>query len=124
MSIQPHFIDEIRGRLRSRRIELLTREQRVGTDLARRNDPLVADSSDQAIQVQNDETLQAIGEAAQNELTEIDEALERLATGAYGICKQCGDHIPDERLLAVPSATTCAGCAGALQREDEPVGGR
>jgi RNA polymerase-binding protein DksA len=115
MSIQPHLTDEIRGRLKSRRTELLTREQRVGTDLARRNDPLVADSSDQAIQVQNDETLQAIGEAAQNELAAIDEALQRLATGAYGICKRCGDHIPLERLLAVPSATTCADCANTPQ---------
>jgi RNA polymerase-binding protein DksA len=98
-------------RLRARRAELLTRERRVDNDLARRNEPLVADSSDQAIQRQNDETLQEIGEAARWEIQEIDTALERLGQGLYGICRHCGDPIPAGRLRAMPHATTCVDCS-------------
>ena len=47
-------------RLRSRRAELLVRRRRVDNDLERRNEPLVADFGDQAIQRQNDETLEEI----------------------------------------------------------------
>lgn len=103
--------DQTAQRLRVRRAELLTRQRRVDNDLARRNEPLVADSSDQAIQLQNDETLQEIGEAARCEIQAIDEALERLGQGLYGICKVCGDDIPAARLRAIPHATTCVDCS-------------
>ena len=97
-------------RLRARRAELLIRRRRVDNDLARRNEPLVADSSDQAIQLENDETLQEIGEAARREIDAIDAALERLSQGLYGICKTCGEQIPAARLRVMPHATTCVDC--------------
>lgn len=98
-------------RLRARRAELLVRHSRVENDLARRNEPLVADSSDQAIQLQNDEALQEIGDAARTEIEAIDEALQRLGQGLYGICKVCGNEIPAARLHAMPQATACVDCS-------------
>ena len=89
---------------------MLIRRRRVDNDLARRNEPLVADSSDQAIQLENDETLQEIGEAARREIDAIDAALERLSQGLYGICRTCGEEIPAARLLVMPHATTCVDC--------------
>ena len=97
--------------LRARRAELLVRKHRVDDDLGRRNEPLVADSSDQAIQLQNDETLQEIGDAARREIEAIDEALERLRQGQYGTCKVCGAEIPAARLRAMPHAITCVDCS-------------
>jgi RNA polymerase-binding protein DksA len=35
-------------------------------------------------------------------LWKIDEAFENLENGSYGICKNCGDPIPPERLKIVP----------------------
>lgn len=40
--------------------------------------------------------------AAQSELYEIEEALKRIATGAYGVCEETGKPIPAARLRAVP----------------------
>jgi len=37
-------------------------------------------------------------------------ALDRLDLGTYGVCNTCGDPIPDQRLTAVPEASTCLGC--------------
>lgn len=47
---------------------------------------------------------------AQRRLREIDNALERMAQGEYGICEECGGPIAEARLEAFPSATTCITC--------------
>ena len=112
MVIQERDFDQVRQQLIARRNDLTTRRRRVEHDLARRNEPLVADSSDQAIQLQNDEALQAIWDAAVNEIAAVNKALERLAHGLYGICRNCGEEIGSGRLHAVPHAVTCALCAG------------
>src|SRR5262245_43539122 len=41
------------------------------------------------------------------ELDEIDDALSRLAAGAYGRCEECGSAIPLARLYALPTARCC-----------------
>jgi RNA polymerase-binding transcription factor len=41
------------------------------------------------------------------ERTRIDEARRALADGSYGICRDCHQPIPPERLMAVPEAVRC-----------------
>ncbi|MBM2841169.1 MAG: TraR/DksA family transcriptional regulator [Bacteroidetes bacterium] len=41
-------------------------------------------------------------------VNQLDDALVRIAEGTYGQCKTCQLLIPKERLIAVPTATTCA----------------
>lgn len=101
---------QVRERLERRRVELLNRTRRVERDLHRLDAPLSADFSEQAVEVQNDATLAAIGRAADVEIAEIDEALQRLSEGEYGICKSCGRPIEARRLLALPQSVRCAGC--------------
>ena len=43
-------------------------------------------------------------------LSEVKKALVRIEDGSYGICKNCGKSIPEERLEAMPSAAICMGC--------------
>ena len=100
----------VRDHLERRRRELLTRTERVNRDLGRVEGPLSADFSEQAVQVQNDETLAEIARAAGEEVVAINEALTRLAEGQYGICKQCGEAIDARRLAAVPHSITCTRC--------------
>jgi len=44
---------------------------------------------------------------------EIDRALAKIDNGTYGICEQCGEHIPKERLRALPYAALCVRCKSA-----------
>ena len=37
-------------------------------------------------------------------------ALERIDTGEFGVCKVCGELIPEERMMEVPNATKCVDC--------------
>jgi DnaK suppressor protein len=101
----------VRERLTQRRGELTDRERRVRRDLMRAGEPLVADFADRAIQMQNDEPLQAIGAAAHDELAQIDTALARLAAGTYETCEICDEPIGATRLAVVPYATICTDCA-------------
>jgi DnaK suppressor protein len=49
-------------------------------------------------------------------LTCIREALNRIASGEYGECEECGDEIAIARLKAQPMATLCVHCQS--RRED------
>ena len=43
-------------------------------------------------------------------LQQIDNALRAIDEGTYGICKICGNEIPENRLKAVPTTDTCIHC--------------
>lgn len=45
-----------------------------------------------------------------NMLIDIDEALEKIEDGSYGVCEVCGKNIPKKRLNALPEATMCTDC--------------
>ena len=44
-------------------------------------------------------------------MKKIDEALERIEQGTFGICEECSLQIPEKRLLAMPYSMTCVDCA-------------
>ena len=43
-------------------------------------------------------------------LKQIDAALDRLATGGFGVCTACGEDISPKRLAAIPWAHCCIAC--------------
>src|ERR1700693_4108814 len=43
-------------------------------------------------------------------LQAIEEALERLQKGTYGICRDCGEPIAEARLNAIPWTRVCISC--------------
>jgi DnaK suppressor protein len=49
-------------------------------------------------------------------LKRVDEALERIETGTFGICLRCEEAIPEKRLNAVPWAAYCLGCQENVDR--------
>ena len=46
----------------------------------------------------------------------IDNALDRIRQGKYGLCAKCGKEIPQARLEALPYALMCVACASAEER--------
>jgi len=50
----------------------------------------------------------------------IDDALERLEKGKYGICEHCGREIPFERLESIPYTTVCIECSHEEEKEVQP----
>ena len=48
--------------------------------------------------------------AAHRHLADLEDALQRLGSGAFGRCLGCGEPIPFSALLADPAAGVCPGC--------------
>ena len=51
-----------------------------------------------------------LGDNAEQVISEIDDALQRIEDGTYGTCVSCGKEIPRERLEANPWASLCIDC--------------
>ncbi|TXH42820.1 MAG: TraR/DksA family transcriptional regulator [Burkholderiaceae bacterium] len=49
-------------------------------------------------------------------LAEVDLALQRLASGSYGLCSDCKAAIPLARLQLAPQAQRCVACESLLER--------
>ncbi len=55
-------------------------------------------------------------ENSEHVLSAIDAALSRIEGGSFGVCTSCGKPIAEERLAALPWATTCIDCKRMEER--------
>lgn len=97
-----------KGRLETLLAELKERQNHIAQDLA---DPLNADSSERAVEMEDDVPLEAQGALVAREIASIQRALMRIENGAYGVCVRCGEEIAAKRLAARPEAALCIECA-------------
>jgi DnaK suppressor protein len=58
---------------------------------------------------------QTTQELLDREAAQVQDALRARANGTYGICQECGQPIPAERLAARPEATLCVTCQRRLE---------
>lgn len=95
-------------RLQTSLSELEDRLTHIARDLADTPD---RDWSEQAIEVEDDESLERQAELVEAEIVSVKRALGRIKDGTYGQCVECGDEIAPERLAARPEAALCIDCA-------------
>lgn len=62
--------------------------------------------------------LQKLGNREQKHLAKIDYALQKIESGDYGICEECGEDIAPARLEARPITLYCIDCK-TLQEQKE-----
>ncbi len=51
-------------------------------------------------------------------IRKIDQTLERIENGTFGICENCGKQIGEERLKARPVTTLCISCKTKQERQE------
>jgi RNA polymerase-binding transcription factor len=78
----------------------------------------LADMGDQATAVADQNFMLRLREREQRLLKKIDEAIDRIRTGVFGVCEECGGEIGYKRLKARPVTTLCINCK-TKQEEDE-----
>ena len=76
-----------------------------------KHEDLSSNWTEQATERENDEVLESLGNASEQELILIDSALKRIDSGDYFSCSICGEDIPTARLELLPSTTRCVNCA-------------
>ena len=99
-----------KARLEAELAELEDRLSRLDRDLSEPPDP---DSSERAVQMEDDEALEGQAQVVTQEIASIRRALDRIEDGSYGTCANCGDEISDKRLEVRPEAALCIDCASA-----------
>lgn len=68
------------------------------------------DPSDRATMESNRNSILRIRDRERKLIFKIQEALQRLDAGEYGLCEECGEEIGIERLKARPVTTLCIEC--------------
>ncbi len=104
-------IGNIRDSLVRTRAEILARLNKITSDVRHEDEAIEADFAELAVQRENDQVIDALGEATRQELTQINRALARIESGDYGDCSECGRGIGVERLKVLPYSTMCLQCA-------------
>ncbi len=77
----------------------------------------IGDVVDQALDERNQEYTLLLTDREKEKLFSVDEALEKLRTGTYGVCEECGEFIAPRRLAALPLAKLCLDCQTRLEKE-------
>lgn len=54
-----------------------------------------------------------------DKLVKIDSALKQIDNDAYGICEDCGEQIPEKRLISNPYTPICVCCAEDREIEEK-----
>ena len=97
-----------KARLESMLEELEGRQRRIAEDL---DEPLNPDSSERAVEMEDDASLEGQGALVAREIASVKRALARIDDGSYGECVRCGEDIAPGRLEARPEAALCIDCA-------------
>jgi DnaK suppressor protein len=107
--------------LRNVEEKLLKKKEEVAEQLSMQsNDKIfegeVKDSGDEALETSLDKLQSSLQQAEIDELNLIDEALARIKKGEYGICIDCSEQIPPQRLDHYPYAARCIPCQKELEK--------
>lgn len=102
-------IDERRYSLERRKKYLTNRLENIEDELDDAPDP---NWSENAQASEDDQVLEDLGLAGQDEIRAIDAALNRIDDGSYGECVTCGEEISQERLDILPYTPFCKKHAG------------
>ncbi len=104
--------DAIKARLEAQLAELEQRQDSIAQDLA---EPLNANSSEQAIEMEDDASLEGQAALIVRGIASVNRALQRIENGTYGECVRCGTGIAPGRLEVRPEAALCISCASLEQ---------
>ena len=104
---------------------LLEEKEKIGLQLKSRSSVSsglerdVGDEVDNSVVEQDRELNLLLQDREKLHMEAIEEALQRMETGEYGYCDECGDSINKKRLLVMPLAQLCIIC-----QQNEERGGK
>ena len=77
----------------------------------------IGDEGDRADTERTHEVSILLSARDKEKLLAIEEALEKIQEGTYGVCEECGDEIGLGRLKAMPLAKLCLTCQSGNEKE-------
>lgn len=112
-ALSPTMVRELGRALRDARDRLLRTAGLTEAELATLGEREVGSPVEDAARTEIQRILDRLEDREQQELDEIEAALERLRAGTLGLCERCRGAIPVERLRAMPTTRRCLACQRA-----------
>lgn len=111
----------LRARLEGERKRLTDESEQLKTSMRpadeRREGSPFGKREEEATESYELERRLTLEKSIREQLAAVDHALQKFEEGTYGLCDNCGQPIPPERLEALPQATLCLDCK-ARQAKD------
>ncbi len=101
----------VREELEELKANAMERKEKLARHVEHREEPLSQDFAEQAVEMENDETMVALADEMNAVIHDATRALQKLDDGTYGQCEECGENISEERLAVLPAAALCIDCA-------------
>jgi RNA polymerase-binding protein DksA len=118
-SLTPEFILRQRTLLEAQRDQIRQQVRSLHLQAGHLQPQICADLLDQAQGDAPEEVLFVLGELDRHRLRGVEDALQRLEQGHYGVCSECHRPIGDARLAALPATALCVGCQEVSELEAE-----
>jgi DnaK suppressor protein len=119
--MQKKFVEELEKKIKKEKRDLELMLKRIATkdkELAGDFDAKfenfgdeIYDDSAEAAEVSEYDTRLSLEANLETRLKEVNDTLDRIKKGTYGICENCGEKISDSRLAANPTARLCIKCS-------------
>lgn len=114
-------INNFKEMLNERLEELIREAERTISDMTGSEDTF-PDPTDRASLEADRNFLLRIRDRERKLIVKIQEALERIEDGTFGVCEACGEQIGMKRLEARPVTTLCIECKRAQEEEERMRG--
>jgi len=102
--------DAIKQELLRKKVEMEERLNETHEVIIHADGPVDQDFAEQVVQRQVEDVAYGLELSAKIELAQIKKAINSIEKEEYGVCKECGELIPYERLEAVPFTIYCMNC--------------
>ena len=114
-------LEKFKNQLIEKREEILNEAGRTLSDMTD-NSENVPDPNDRATIESGRSFELRIRDRERKLLSKIDEALERVEEGEFGVCEGCGEDIGIKRLEARPVTTLCIDCKTLQEKKERSQG--
>jgi len=102
-------------------LDRLIEEQKEYKKLA--SDDCLIDEMDHAEREISSQTHYILLERKNRELEKIEDLIQRsLKDEEFGLCEECGEKIPEARLMIMPEATRCVPCQQEMEQSGSRIG--
>ena len=109
-------IDTIKTNLLAKKEDLIQRLDKIHKNKTKSSGPLDANSTEQAVELQSKDVIDALDNIETQELLKVDAALKQIENGNYGNCISCEEAISPSRLKALPHVLNCINCVKKIDK--------
>jgi DnaK suppressor protein len=110
-------LEQFKKNLLTMRGEILNKAKKLKEDSYTLGTDGIQDMADAASNSYNVDILMSISDNDLNLLKDVDNSLDKIKNGTYGICEECEEKISEKRLEANPVARYCITCKRMMEEK-------